>query len=162
MHVRQIQIQPAVLIVVKKLDPHGAPGRLRKIGVSLVQETLAALIFIELVLALHVRDVKIHKPVTVDVTKGRVARPRRMLKIHFLGDILELKATHVLVEDALFVVLRIHEGHSDIRHANVVTAPPLFVGGVFSNIGDEQVEQTVVVEVKENCAGRVPDIIQPG
>src|SRR6185295_16655477 len=57
--------------------------------------------------------------------------------------------------------LRVQVALEGVLHADVVAAPAGLVGGVPADIGQEQVEETVAVEVEEDRAGGVADVVQP-
>ena len=137
MHVGDEQVHQAIQVPIKKLDPHGAPGRFGEIGGGLLPETLALIVFVILIVALHVEHVEIGVAVLVQIAERRVAAPAAMLEIHFFGHVLELPAPEIAIENAGFDPFRFEMARKSVRIGQVKTAAPLLVTGINPHVHQE-------------------------
>ena len=99
MHVGDEDVELAIVVEVEHLDAHRSPRRLWKQRAALLDEPLAALVLVVLVVAEHVQDVEIGPAVVVGIDNRRVARPRRIDQSHLLRHINEVILADVVVED---------------------------------------------------------------
>ena len=81
MHVGHEQVHQTVQVVVKKLDPHRSPGCFGKIGGGLFHETVAVIVFVIPVVALHIEHVEIRITVLIQIAERRVPAPAMMLQV---------------------------------------------------------------------------------
>ena len=159
-HVRDEQIQQSILVVIKEFYPHRAPGSLGKVCGCLLGKAFAAEVFVVMIVALHVEEVKIGKTVLVQVGESGIATPGTITQVHLFGNVFEMSAADVLVEDAELGSLRIQVAIEGIGHRQVITTAAFLIGGVNPDVGQQQVQQPVVVEVKEYRARGVTDVVQ--
>ena len=83
MHVGDEQIRPSVLVVVEKLYAHRAPRCLREMCGRPVRKSLSARVFIEVIIALHVRDVEFREAVAVEVRECGLTAPTAVSQVGF-------------------------------------------------------------------------------
>ena len=89
-HVCHQNIHVTIIVLVKDADAHGTPGSCRKQVTTFADESLATLIFVVFVVALHVNDVKIRPAILVEIRSVGITTPISIDEIHLLRDIFEL------------------------------------------------------------------------
>ena len=88
----------------------------------------------------------------IQVSEGSVARPGPIAKVRLFGNVLEPAASQIPVEDTVLGPVRIKVAVERIRQGEVIAATAPLVGRVNPDVGQEQIQQPVIVEVKEHCA----------
>src|ERR1039458_5850981 len=85
MHIGDKQIQAAIVIVIEELNPHGAPGGSRKIGLSLLDKTLPALVLVVMIRAHHIQKVDVGPAVAIEIRNGGISAPSMRREPHRRG-----------------------------------------------------------------------------
>ena len=171
----KMSISPS-LFQSKNPDPHRAPGCPGEDFPALVDEAFAFLVLVVLVVPLHVEHVQVRPAVPVDVAGRGVSGPAHVPQTGLPGDVPEQIAALVAVEDALLEALG-HQVAGERVAVSVVERVvdavigclAQLVGGVLAHVGEEQVQQAIVVVVEEHrtrrmafvpgagCLGDVPE-----
>src|SRR5450759_5283007 len=108
MHIGHKQIQAAIIIVIEELNPHGAPGGFRKIGFSLLDKTLPALVLVVMTRAHHIQKVDVGPAIAIDIRDGGISAPSMRREPHRRGHILKSIVAQIAIEDWVLESLRIH------------------------------------------------------
>ena len=75
-----------------------------------------------------------------------------MFQAQFFGDVLEFSAAQVFIQDALLAARRKSPALKSVRSTQIKAAVAFFVPGVHPHICHKQIQQAVVVKVKEHRA----------
>ena len=84
-----------------------------------------------------------------------LARPGGVLEARRFGDVLELVAAEVAIEDRPLRAIGMQVSGERVEDAFVGAAVALLVERVLADVGDEEIEQAVAVVVEEDRARRV-------
>jgi hypothetical protein len=77
------------------------------------------------------------------------------MQAHLRRHVLEMVVAHVFVEHRILITLGIKMARERVEDADVLAVRPFFIGGVFADIADQQVEQSIIVVIKKEGAGRM-------
>src|SRR5213076_1018123 len=98
------------------------------------------------------QHVKIGIPILVQITKRGVSTPASVFQAHAFGDVFESSTAQVVVQDALLAARRELPALKSIHAPQIKATAPFVVPGVTAYIGQEEVQQPVVVKVEEDRA----------
>lgn len=163
MHVGDVDIHMAVIIEVKDLDPHGAPGRFGKKVSALSDKAFSLNVFVLLVVPLHIQDIKIGPTVIICVKRGCITRPTDIHQTCLFRNIGESILSEVFIEYATFITVWFQMPgktifKTDIRVIDSVIFPHFdnFVTCILSDIDEKKVEQAVTVVIKKDRPEECP------
>src|SRR5882724_3857211 len=152
MHVRDKEIHAAVIIEVEKLQPHASPRCLGKIVLRFLDKLLTAHVLKVVPRTLHIQEVDARPTIALQVSKASVATPATRIESHFGGDILELIVAQILVENRVLKAFGMEVARKRVFQADISSFWPFFVGRINADIADEQIDQTIVIVIKEESA----------
>src|SRR5580698_2484848 len=69
---------------------------------------------------------------------------------------------HIFVEHGMLKAIGVQMFFEGVRDSNVFALRPFFVVGVFADIADEEIKQSVIVVVEKKRAGGVSGEAKPG
>src|ERR1022692_619804 len=143
MHIGDKQIQAAIVIVIEELNPHGAPGGSRKIGLSLLDKTLPALVLVVMIRAHHIQKVDVGPAIAIDIRDGGISAPSMRRESHRHGHVLESIVPQVVIEHGMFETLRVHMTEKCVRQANELALCALLLRCILSDVAYQKVQQTI-------------------
>src|SRR5580704_441391 len=162
MHVCDQEIHSAIVVEVEKLQAHASPGRLGKIVLCFFDKLFAAQVLEIVSRTLHVQQGLARPTITVQIGEACVATPAARIESHFRGDILELIVAQIFVENRVLEPFGMEVAGKRVLQADVSSFWSFFVGGIDADIADEQIDQTIVIIIKEESSGRMSNQIKTG
>jgi hypothetical protein len=141
-----------VVVVVEELDAHRAERRFRKVLPRLVDEPLAAIVLVVVLLAGHVHHQQVRTAVAVQIGERRLAAPADRLQSDLCGDVGERVVSRVAIEHRLLVAIGMEMSLERVGQTGELAVRSLAVAGVLADVADEEIEQAVAVVVHEHGA----------
>src|SRR5580704_5419554 len=160
MHVCDQEIHSAIVVEVEKLQAHASPGRLGKIVLCFFDKLFAAQVLEIVSRTLHVQEVHARPTITFQIGEACVATPAARIESHICGDILELIVAQIFVENRVLEAFGMEVAGKRVLQADVSSFWSFFVAGINADIADEQIDQTIVIVVKEESPGGMSNQIK--
>src|ERR1035441_3889025 len=151
MHIGDKQIQAAIVIVIEELNPHGAPGGSRKIGLSLLDKTLPALVLVVMIRAHHIQKVDVGPAIAIDIRNGGISAPTMRSEPHRRGHVLQFVVAQIAIEDRVLESLWIHMAGKRVRQSCKLALSALLLRRVLPHVAYQKIEPAIVVVVEKRA-----------